>query len=269
MVDFPNAKINIGLNIVSKRPDVYHNLQTVFYPVPLYDVLEVLESNNDTFTIIDNDDESLTKNNLCLDAVQLLRKDYKIPPLKIILKKNIPMGAGMGGGSADASFMLKLLNEKFNLKIPESKLAQYALQLGADCPFFIYNAPMYAEGIGEKFTPVKISLKGMWMCIVFPNLHVSTKEAFAGITPARPDFNLKELEKLPIEDWKDKVINDFEKPAFEKYPQLKRIKDKLYENGALYASMTGSGSAFYGIYNTKMPIDFEENYVTKWVQPQE
>jgi 4-diphosphocytidyl-2-C-methyl-D-erythritol kinase len=268
MVVFPNAKINIGLNVVSKRPDGYHNLQTVFYPVPLYDVLEIIEAKDksDTIFIVDVQDTSLQQDNLCLKAVKLLRKDFNIPPVNIYLKKNIPMGAGMGGGSSDASFTIKLLNDKFSLQLNETQMADYALKLGADCPFFIYNKLLYAAGIGEKFTKNKLSLKDKWLCIVFPNLHISTKEAFAGIEPKESDFDLKKLDTLPLEKWRDLIKNDFEKSAFAKYPKLKNIKNTLYKSGAIYASMTGSGSAFYGIFDNKQTITFNESYMVKWVK---
>lgn len=252
MVIFPNAKINLGLNIVSKREDGYHNLETIFYPIPICDALEITLPMSDNLTHdllyieglpIDSDN----KENLVTKALQLLRKYYTFPFVKINLLKKTPMGAGIGGGSSDAAFTLKLINDFFELGIEQDTLANLATNLGADCPFFIYNTPKYAEGIGEKLESIDLNLEQYHISLVKPNLFISTKEAFANIKPKPSNQNLKKLVKLPVKEWKNHLKNDFEESLFPKYPELEQIKRKLYELGALYSSMTGSGASLYAI----------------------
>lgn len=269
MVSFPNCKINIGLNITEKRTDGYHNLETVFFPVPFYDVLEIIlsdssQKNENTFTTSGIVIDANVENNICSKAYHLIDKQVqKLPAIKIHLHKNIPAGAGLGGGSANGAFMLKMLNEKFSLNLSEQQLIDLSLQLGSDCPFFIQNKPCYATGRGEIMTDISLDLNGMYLVLVNPGIHVSTAEAFSLIQPKQPHENLQQLIALPIEEWKKNIINDFEKPAIRKYPAIGDIKNKLYNNGALYASMTGSGSTVYGIFRENPEINFPQQYFIK------
>ncbi|MDR2622054.1 MAG: 4-(cytidine 5'-diphospho)-2-C-methyl-D-erythritol kinase [Dysgonamonadaceae bacterium] len=259
MICFPNAKINLGLHIVSKRSDGYHNIETVFYPIPLCDVLEIVPSgtNETTFSqtgiLVDGNPDD----NLVMKAFRLLKKDFKLPGIAIYLRKQISFGAGLGGGSADAAFMLKLLNDFAGLDLSVEQLEKYAGQLGADCPFFIRNKPVFAEGIGDVFTPVNISLKGYYLVLVKPDIHISTKEAYAGVKPKQPAFRLTEITGLPLEEWKNHIVNDFEEGIFARYPAIGDIKQALYDKGAIYASMSGSGSSVFGIFeNSEVSVDY-------------
>ncbi|MGL1888771.1 MAG: 4-(cytidine 5'-diphospho)-2-C-methyl-D-erythritol kinase [Reichenbachiella sp.] len=248
MLSFPNAKINLGLNVTSKRADGYHNISSVFLPVPWKDALEVVAFDKLRFESSGLEIPGNANNNLVLKAYQLIKKDFDIPPVHIHLHKVIPMGAGLGGGSADASFMLKLLNEKFELGIANSQLEIYAKQLGADCPFFIENKPKLVSGIGEVFEEVEIDLSGYQLVIVNPGIHVSTQEAFGGVKPNEPELSIKEIMKMDISKWKDLLKNDFEESVFIHHPKIKAVKEELYQEGAVYASMTGSGSSVYGLF---------------------
>lgn len=248
MIYFPNAKINIGLNVVSKRMDGFHNLETIFFPVKLADALEIVESKKTKFSSSGIEIDGNPENNLVFKAYQILNNDYIIPPVKIHLHKVIPFGAGLGGGSSDAAFALKLLNEYFNLKISSEKLKSYATQIGADCPFFIENKPTFASGIGNQFQPVNLDLSEYKILIIKPNISVSTPDAYRNVIPSKPKFNLKEIENLPIEKWKNTIVNDFEESVFQKYSEINDLKQNLYKMGALYASMSGSGSAVFGIF---------------------
>ncbi len=256
MISFPNAKINIGLSVVGKRPDGYHNLETIFYPVKLADGLEMIESDKTEFTSSGIKIDGSPENNLVVKAYQLLRQDYHLPPLKLHLHKVVPFGAGLGGGSSDAAFVLKMLNSWFNLDLTTGQLEQYASKIGADCPFFISNKPIFAHGIGDQFESVDIDLSAYKIVIVKPTISVSTPEAYRNIVPAKPAFNLREIAKVSIEDWKKVVINDFEKSVFPQYPEIENLKNKLYELGAIYASMSGSGSAVFGIFR-HLPMNFD------------
>lgn len=266
MIIYPNAKINLGLNVVERRPDGYHNIETIFYPIGIQDVLSIETSETCTdysFSssgiMVDGDPE----NNLIVKAYHLLRSAYEFPPVDIALHKQIPFGAGLGGGSSDAAFTLKALNELYDLNISTRKLETLATKLGADCAFFIKNKPVYAEGIGNVFSTVKVSLKNYWMLLVKPDIHVSTAEAYAGIIPTASEKPLTELIKLPIEEWKRVIKNDFEKTVFEKQPEIGYIKDNLYKLGAKYASMSGSGSSVYGIFAEKPHFEnYFEGYFT-------
>lgn len=255
MVVFPNAKINLGLRITSKRPDGYHNLDTVFYPIELSDVLEIIKvpKNNDASIVITGKEiQGPAEKNLCLKAYQLIKEDHPaITGIQIHLHKSIPMGAGMGGGSADGAFMIKLLNEFFKLDLSEEKMNAYALQLGSDCPIFIKNRPCYATGRGEVLENIDIDLSGYYLLIVSPGIHISTADAFAQIKPNASIKQCKEIVQLPIEQWKNQLLNDFEQTVFEIHPVLKNIKEKIYNMGAIYASMTGTGSTLYGIFKNK------------------
>lgn len=257
MIVFPNAKINIGLQVLKKRADQYHELETVFYPVKLYDVLEIIEAEKTAFfpsgIIIDG----ATEENICLKAYHLLARDFTIPSIEIYLHKVIPIGAGLGGGSSDAAFMIKALNDKFQLNLTVEEMQAYARQLGADCAFFIQNQPVFANGIGDEFTDIALDLSAYHFLVVKPNVHISTQEAYQSIVPDRYGKKLKQTIKMPIEDWKNTVINDFEGEIFRKFPEIRKIKEELYQMGALYASMSGSGSAVFGIFKEK-PL-FPEN----------
>lgn len=256
MITYPNAKINLGLNIVEKRPDGYHNLETVFYPINLQDALEVnLMEGEEEFSLkvsgvpIEGEPE----NNLVVKAYRLLKKDYpEMPAIDIHMYKHIPTGAGLGGGSADAAFMIKLLNEKFKLNLSIEKMEEYAAILGADCAFFIQNKPVFATGIGNIFEPIQLSLKGYYLVLVKPDIFVSTKDAFAHIIPTQPTQSLKEIIRMPVETWRATMKNDFEDSVFQKFPEIAAIKDKLYDLDAVYASMSGSGSSVYGIFREQV-----------------
>lgn len=262
MITFPNAKINLGLNIVEKRPDGYHNLETIFYPINLQDALEVTRrENNDkeyTLHISGSSLEGEPEDNLVVKAYKLLKKDYPgLLPVDIHMYKHIPACAGLGGGSSDAACMIKLLNDKFSLGLSTERMEEYAVKLGADCSFFIRNKPVFATGIGNLFEPVELSLKGYHIILIKPDIFVSTRDAFAEIKPVRPAVSLKEIVKQPMETWKNSMKNDFEDSVFKKFPEIAAIKDELYDLGAVYAAMSGSGSSVYGIF--KAPIENVED----------
>ena len=266
MITFPNIKINLGLSITEKRPDGYHNLETVFYPVALEDALEIRTNPEaqQKFTLHQHGMEIAgnPENNLVVKAYLLLDKEFHLPPVEIHLYKHIPSGAGLGGGSSDAAFMLKLLNEHYNLQLSDNQLEDYAATVGADCAFFIKNTPTYAEGIGNIFSPIELSLKGYRIMIVKPDVFVSTREAFANIRPHRPEYPVREVIRRPVAEWKDTLINDFEASVFPQYPVIGGIKKELYHQGAIYASMSGSGSSVFGLFaaGTTLPeIDWGTN----------
>ena len=246
MIVYPNAKINLGLNVLSKREDGYHDISSVFYPVKeCVDILEIIKSERFEFTrsgIEISDGE-----NLCEKAWKLLDTDFGIGNVKIHLHKQIPIGAGLGGGSADASFTLKYLTELFDLNLNNKELEKYALRLGADCPFFIDNTPKLVEGIGEKMTSIDLDLSNYEIRLVNPDIHISTMEAYSGIVPKTPVLSVEKIIELPIIEWKGKLKNDFEESIFEKHQQLEGIKDELYKQGSIYSSMSGSGSIVFGI----------------------
>lgn len=261
MIVFPCAKINLGLNIVSKREDGYHNLETVFYPIPLYDALEIKYMDEKfpsqvacDLKVTGNAVECDEQNNLVVKAYNLLAEDYKLPRVHAHLYKHIPSQAGLGGGSSDAAFMIRLLDERFRLNIGNPEMEKYAARLGADCAFFIEAEPAYAEGIGDELMPVdgpKGNLNGYYLTIVKPDIAVSTKEAYAAITPTATSKSCREIVRQPIETWKEELVNDFEAPIFKLHPELAEIKEKLYQQGAKYAAMSGSGSALFGIFETE------------------
>ena len=317
MIVFPNCKINLGLHILNKREDGYHNLETVFYPLPLKDALEIVRrddgrwmtddktrSGGKTLSEVEGSvgviersrDNDLTfsstglpiagdeSNNLCIKAYHLLKKDFpQLPPIQMHLHKAIPMGAGLGGGSADGAFALKLLNEKFQLGIATDRLIDYALQLGSDCPFFIINKPCYATSRGELLESVNLDLSAYKFAIVNPGIHVNTGWAFGQLNLSgrsadsshqsgnsqRPDSeqrpDLKQIIHQPISTWKEQLINDFEEPVCKAHPEIANIKQQLYYAGAVYASMTGSGSTVFGIFEKDPELVFDENYFYKVV----
>ena len=256
MITYPNAKINLGLNIVEKRPDGYHNLETIFYPINLQDALEVTQLDGEgeyALTLSGTPIEGDPDQNLVVKTYRLLKKDFPdIPAIDIHMYKHIPTGAGLGGGSADAAFMIKLLNEKFKLGLGIEKMEEYAATLGADCAFFIQNKPVFASGIGNIFEPIQLSLKGYYLVLVKPDISVSTKDAFSLIQPMKPSQSLREIVRMPVETWRATMKNDFENSVFQKYPEIAAIKDKLYDMGAIYASMSGSGSSVYGIFREQV-----------------
>lgn len=251
MLRFPNAKINIGLFITGKRTDGYHDLETVFYPVQPTDALELIAPATETsLQVTGLEVAGEMKNNLAWKAWALLQRDFpdRVAPLHIFLHKVIPMGGGMGGGSSDGAFMLCMLNDHFHLGLDTAALERYALQLGSDCPFFVRNQPAFAAGRGELLQPVPLDLSAYTIQVICPGIHVSTALAFKGVKPAAAAFDLRSLHEQPLSSWRDTVLNDFEPSVFGAHPELKAIKESLYRQGALYASMSGSGSAIYGIF---------------------
>lgn len=281
MICFPNAKINLGLNIVSRRQDGYHNLETIFYPIGLQDALEIVPTlpevpppNRDLNSEIghvgvNEKTGGNTPNrffqtgdvihgnngdNLVIRALQLISNEKELPPLDIHLFKKIPSGAGLGGGSSDAAAMLRIVNDSFRLCYTDQELAQLAARLGADCPFFLFNRPAFATGIGDELESLEVDIDDLFCVLVKPDISIPTKEAYAMITPRKPELSLKEIVKKPITEWKELMKNDFEPSVFEKYPQICRIKQQLYERGALYASMSGSGSSVYGFFRKEQEL---------------
>lgn len=246
MVSFPPCKINLGLYILNRRADGYHNISTCFYPVPWTDILEIIPS--DTMSFSRTGLSIPGEDNLCIKAYQLLKKDFDLPPVKIHLHKIIPIGAGLGGGSSDAAHMLRLLNSIFKLSLSSDQLKQYAARLGSDCSFFVEDRPMLGTGKGEILEPIELSLKKYYLVLIKPPIHVSTREAYSGICPQQPTNKLSEVIQLPVREWKNSLKNDFEESVFNKYPAIEKIKIKLYSHGAVYASMSGSGSSVFGLF---------------------
>ncbi len=272
MIVFPNCKINLGLNILHKRSDGYHNIETIFYPIPFTDVLEINEykeperSSFIPFTISGLAIQGDSSTNLCMKAYKMLKVDFpKIPHIQMHLHKAIPAGAGLGGGSADAAFALKLLNTIFGLGLSQKQLLEYAGELGSDCPFFIINTPCFAEGRGEYLQEVNIDLSAYKFVIVNPGIHIDTGRAFLNISPHIPEMRLPEIITSPVEKWKDLLVNDFEKLIFKQHREIVDIKDSLYVAGATYASMSGSGSTVYGIFpkEKKIELSFPPHYFVK------
>ena len=282
MIVFPNCKINLGLSITGKRKDGYHNIETVFYPLPIKDALEVIHAPAHTGEQVSLSHSGIpvdgeTQNNLCVRACELLKEDFpNLPPIKLHLHKVIPIGAGLGGGSADGAFTLKLLNEKFSLNLTTAQLLSYALKLGSDCPFFIINRPCAATGRGELLQEIPLSLSGHKLVLVNPGIHVNTGWAFSQLNTKPSKINTTTIsqnlpESLltePVKSWKQFLINDFEAPVFEKYPAIDTIKKTLYSKGALYAAMSGSGSTVFGIFESSSPdftADFPADYLVRSV----
>lgn len=269
MITFPCAKINLGLNIVSKRPDGYHNLETVFYPIPLTDALEIKymdekfpsESPCD-LKITGNDVDCNEEDNLVIKAYQLLAADFQLPRVHAHLVKRIPTQAGLGGGSSDSAYMIRLLDERFRLNIGIPEMERYAAKLGADCAFFITADPSYAEGIGDVLMPADVpgaGLGGYYLAVVKPSVAVSTRDAYTAIVPKTPAKCCRDIVRQPIETWKDELVNDFEAPIFAMHPELAAIKQSLYDAGAVYAAMSGSGSALFGIFR-EQPTGLEKEF---------
>jgi len=262
MIDFPSCKINLGLNITEKRLDGYHNLETVFYPVKWTDALEIIEGGSQPFQLLVSGLKvgGNTEENLIFKAYKLLSETCKLPPLKVYLHKVLPMGAGLGGGSSDAAFFLKLTNKQLKLNLSTEKLTEMARKLGADCSFFIENRPVFAKGRGDEFESIGFDLSKYHILVVYPGIHSNTKEAYEGVHPQKPQKSIKAILQQPIETWKNELVNDFEKSIFKKYPEIEELKNTLYKNGALYASLSGSGSAVFGIFKEKPEISFPKGY---------
>ncbi len=249
MISFPNAKINIGLNVINKRADGYHEIETVFVPIAIYDILEIVHGRGFSFNVSGLKIGGDIFDNLVVRAFDLMRKKFFLPLVNIHLHKSIPIGAGLGGGSSDAAFTIKLLNDIFELNLSTNKLLSLAEELCSDCPFFILNKPSFATGRGEKLTLIDLPLRGYTFVVIYPNIHISSAEAYKSVVPRMPENSLRELIKLPPTKWKDFVKNDFELILFSKYPILKKLKEALYSKGAIYASISGSGSSIYGIFS--------------------
>jgi 4-diphosphocytidyl-2-C-methyl-D-erythritol kinase len=254
MIAFPNAKINLGLNIVRKRADGYHDLETIFYPVRINDVLEVIEATELSFTSSGLEIPGDLQSNICLKAYDLLSRHLTLPPVHIHLHKNIPIGAGLGGGSADASFFIKLMNEKFSLGLSREGMEGYASQLGADCAFFIRNEAVFAFEKGDRFEDVQLDLSRYFIVLVMPDIHVETSAAFKGIVPRQPAQSLKDLIKGDVSQWQKTLVNDFEPGIINQHPVIGFIKESLYRSGAIYASMSGSGAAVFGIFESRLKL---------------
>ncbi len=272
MIVFPNCKINLGLNILNKRSDGYHDLETIFYPIPLTDSLEIIENRQTVksptfpFTSSGLPISGKPSSNLCVKVYRQLKLDFPgIPGVKIHLHKVIPSGAGLGGGSADAAFSLKVINEILGLHLTTGQLINYAAELGSDCPFFIINKPCFAKGRGEILEEIQLDLSAFKFIIVNPSIHIDTGRAFLNMTPSKPEKSVKEIIAGPMEKWKDELKNDFEKIIFKQHREIVDIKDSLYRHGALYASMSGSGSTVFGIFSKEqqLQLSFPANYFVK------
>ncbi|MCJ0743861.1 4-(cytidine 5'-diphospho)-2-C-methyl-D-erythritol kinase [Pedobacter montanisoli] len=263
MLTFANAKINLGLFLTEKRTDGYHNLQTVFYPIKIYDVVELIDAEETSCMVKGIEVPGETTDNICLRAFKMLQAEFNLPNQRIILLKNIPVGAGLGGGSADAAFLIKLINDKFNLGISIAEMENYARKLGADCAFFIRNQPVYAFGKGDEFEEAEIDLSSYFLVLVKPPVHVSTAQAYANVSVKQPVQPLKRLIELPLSEWQSVMLNDFEPSVFAAFPQIAEIKTKLYEAGAKFALMSGSGSSVFGIFDraVQLPELEKENLV--------
>jgi len=259
MISFPNAKINLGLDVVEKRNDGYHNIISCFYPIPLKDILEINLSDKFSFSVSGIPIPGDQGKNLVVEAYKKLKKDFDLPPVSIHLHKNIPMQSGLGGGSSDGAFALQMLNELFELFLDDSVISDYASALGSDCPFFIYNTPSIISGRGEKIDEIDVDLKGHYICIVKPGISISTQEAYRNIRPTYPEIDIRSiLSDYNIGNWKEILKNDFEQVILEFHPGLSELKYTLYKMGALYVSMTGSGSAYYAIF--KDPPSLKEKF---------
>lgn len=273
MIQFPHCKINLGLQVLAKRHDGYHDLNTVFVPIRFHDVLEIRPACVDQSAPVQLEVTGMEvtaqpEDNLCVKAWQLLKKDFpQLPPLHMHLHKVIPAGAGLGGGSADAAFTLFMLNTIFQLELTNQQLEQYALALGSDCPFFLHRQPLLATGRGEVFTPVQLTLDGYHIVLITTPIHINTGWAFSQIKPQAEQIDLKMIVAQPIHDWRSSLSNDFEAPVFAAHPVLQGIKDMLYQNGALYASMTGSGSTLFGLFDAKTALSLlPDGFTAIWTE---
>jgi len=263
MVVFPPCKINLGLRITAKRADGYHDLETCFYPIPWTDVLEVIHAPSTSFAYSGHVIPGDSSSNLCEKAYHLLKRDFNLGPISIHLHKVLPMGAGLGGGSSDGAYMLRLLDKLFELRLTREKLLEYASVLGSDCPFFIGDGPMIGKGRGEILTPVELSLKGTYAILLKPDIHISTAVAFAGITPRKPSVAIEDVMSQTPSQWRSVMHNDFEDSLFPKFAVLGELKEQLYQAGAYYASLSGSGSTVYGLFTKQTSVAISTS-VTKW-----
>ena len=255
MVAFPSCKINLGLQVLRKRPDGYHDIETCFYPIPYTDILEILPSNRFEFTHTGLEIPGSMEDNLCAKAYRLLQHPYNLGPVRIHLHKVVPMGAGLGGGSSDAAYVLRLLNQFFNLNLPLTQLHAFASTLGSDCAFFLHDKPMIGRGRGEELSEVQVALKGKFIVVIHPAIHVSTADAYKNIKIKPPVASLKDIvEQTPLNSWRDTLTNVFEDTVFPQHPLIKELKETLYRLGAVYASMSGSGSAVFGIFEREVPL---------------
>ncbi|MCC2547985.1 4-(cytidine 5'-diphospho)-2-C-methyl-D-erythritol kinase [Hymenobacter sp. BT175] len=248
MLVFPNAKLNLGLYVTSRQPDGFHTLESVFLPLPWCDALEVLPAETTSLALTGIPIPGEPATNLCLRAYELLKADFNLPPVQLHLHKVVPIGAGLGGGSGDAAFTLKAVNDLFSLGLAADRLESYARCLGSDCAFFVRNQPVFAYGKGDVFAPVEVNLSGTACLVVYPRLHISTPEAYSRIRPRPPRHDLRESLRQPLENWRETVSNDFEDALTPYYPVLGQLKEQLYAAGAAYASLSGSGSAVYGLF---------------------
>ncbi len=252
MISFPNAKITLGLNILNKQKDGYHSIESCFYPIPWHDSLEIMKAESFSFHPYGLKIPGYTGSNLCIRAYEVLKENHHLGPVEIHLLKAIPMGSGMGGGSADGAFTLKMLDELFELNLTSQELKVYALQLGSDCPFFIDNKPALASGRGELLEAIDLDLKGYHLAVQNPGIHIPTKKAYSEVDPAYSNVSIAEILPSQVNDWKGTLINDFEASIFKKYPEIGNLKEKMYNAGALYTSMTGSGSTVYGLFEDEV-----------------
>lgn len=264
MISFPCCKINLGLNVISKRQDGYHDIETCFYPLGLTDVLEIIPSKKVSFTSSGLAIPGSPDENLCVKAYTLLKRDYQLDSIQIHLHKTIPFGAGLGGGSSDAVSTLVMLNSIFELNLSHEELLKHCKQIGSDCAFFLENRPMIGKGRGDELEPATVNLKGKFIVLVKAGVHISTAEAYAHILPKKATTALKEIVEKEVSVWRDVLANGFEESVFKKYPEIETIKNKLYECGALYASMSGSGSALFGIFNNEVDLRNEFQGMTYW-----
>ena len=261
MIVFPNAKINLGLHVTEKRPDGFHNIETCFYPVPWREVLEIVPAKSTALTCTGLPVPGKSEENLCMRAYRALRRDFDLPPVHMHLHKLIPMGAGLGGGSSDAAFALKMLSELFNLMLDDDLLAMYADSLGSDCTFFLLNTAAIGTQRGNVLQPINLDLTGFYLVLVYPGFEVSTRTAYSGIVPGNPERDLVDLllgEKP--HNWRHQLVNDFERTVFSKHPELAGIKEQLYESGALYASMSGSGSSMFGLFVDEVKLEWPDHF---------
>lgn len=271
MISYPNAKINLGLNVVRKRTDGFHDIESVFYPIPWRDILEIVPDTASkgevTFTSSGISIPSDGKPNLCERVYQLMHEEFGLFSVKMHLHKIVPIGAGLGGGSADAAFAAVMLNQLFEFELSTEKLEEVVAQVGSDCPFFIRNKPAYVTGRGEVLQQFDLDLSGYWMALVNPNIHIGTKEAYSGITPSEPNSSLQEILSKDVSEWKNAVKNDFEASIFPNHPSIQKLKEQMYELGADYASMTGSGSTVFGLFEKEPEgLFFEKEYAVKITQ---
>lgn len=251
MISFPNAKINLGLNVINKRQDGYHEIQSCLFPIPLWDILEIIPADTFSFKQTGLDIPNNGASNLCVQAYEMLKAAHDLPPVAIHLHKVIPMGAGLGGGSADCAFTLKLLNDIFSVGLSAAQLEDYAAQLGSDCPFFIKNIPALATGTGTTLAPFHLDLSSFHIALIFPGVHIGTKEAYAGLTPKKPDYLLEATLGGNINHWQNQLVNDFQVAAAKNHENIRKALDTMQQTGAKYYAMTGSGSAVFGLFNQR------------------